>query len=39
LLTALTALMAWRWLEEGREALPFLASIVLFLLGYLGLVI
>ena len=39
LLTALTALMAWRWLEEGREAVPFLASIVLFLLGYLGLVI
>jgi cytochrome bd ubiquinol oxidase subunit II len=39
LLTALTALMAWRWLEERREALPFLASIVLFLLGYLGLVI
>jgi cytochrome d ubiquinol oxidase subunit II len=39
LLTALTALMAWRWLEERREALPFLASIILFLLGYLGLVI
>jgi cytochrome bd ubiquinol oxidase subunit II len=39
LVTALTALMAWRWLEERREALPFLASIVLFLLGYLGLVI
>ena len=31
--------MAWRWLEERREELPFLASIVLFLLGYLGLVI
>jgi cytochrome d ubiquinol oxidase subunit II len=39
LVTAVTALMAWRWLEERREALPFLASIVLFLLGYLGLVI
>jgi cytochrome d ubiquinol oxidase subunit II len=39
LLTALTALMAWRWLEAGREILPFFASIVLFLLGYLGLVI
>jgi cytochrome bd ubiquinol oxidase subunit II len=39
LLTALTALMAWRWLEQRREALPFLASIILFLLGYLGLVI
>ena len=39
LVTALTALLAWRWLEEGREMLPFLASIGLFLLGYLGLVI
>jgi cytochrome bd ubiquinol oxidase subunit II len=39
LVTALTAWMAWRWLDERREALPFLASIVLFLLGYLGLVI
>jgi cytochrome d ubiquinol oxidase subunit II len=39
LLTAFTALMAWRWLDQRREALPFLAAIVLFLLGYLGLVI
>jgi cytochrome d ubiquinol oxidase subunit II len=39
LLTAFTALAAWRWLDERREVLPFLASIVLFLLGYLGLVI
>jgi cytochrome d ubiquinol oxidase subunit II len=39
LLTGLTALMAWHWLDERREALPFLASIALFLLGYLGLVI
>jgi cytochrome d ubiquinol oxidase subunit II len=39
LLTALTALMAWRWLDERREALSFLAVIALFLLGYLGLVI
>jgi cytochrome d ubiquinol oxidase subunit II len=39
LVTALTALLAWRWLEDRREVLPFLASIVLFLLGYLGLVI
>ncbi len=38
-LTALTALMAWRWLEAGREIPPFLASIALFLFGYLGLVI
>jgi cytochrome d ubiquinol oxidase subunit II len=39
LVTALTALMAWRWLEGGRDIPPFLASIALFLLGYLGLVI
>ena len=39
LVTALTALMAWRWLDAGREVPPFLASIALFLLGYLGLVI
>ena len=39
LVTAFTALLAWRWLEARREVLPFLASIVLFLLGYLGLVI
>jgi cytochrome d ubiquinol oxidase subunit II len=39
LLTALTALLAWRWLDERREVPPFLASIALFLLGYLGLVI
>ena len=39
LVTALVAYLDWRWLEERREALPFLASIVLFLLGYLGLVI
>jgi cytochrome d ubiquinol oxidase subunit II len=37
--TGLTALLAWRWLHSGREVLPFLASIMLFLLGYLGLVI
>jgi cytochrome d ubiquinol oxidase subunit II len=39
LLTALTAFMIWRWLEGGRDIPPFLASIGLFLLGYLGLVI
>jgi cytochrome bd ubiquinol oxidase subunit II len=39
LLTLLTALMAWRWLDQRREVLPFLASIALFLFGYLGLVI
>jgi cytochrome d ubiquinol oxidase subunit II len=39
LMTAATAYAIWRWLERGREVLPFLASIALFLLGYLGLVI
>jgi cytochrome d ubiquinol oxidase subunit II len=38
-MTALTAWMAWRWLAQGRELLPFLASILLFLFGYLGLAI
>jgi cytochrome bd-type quinol oxidase subunit 2 len=37
--TALTALAAWRWLSQGREVPPFLAAITLFMLGYLGLVI
>jgi cytochrome d ubiquinol oxidase subunit II len=39
LITALVALMAWRWLEQGRDVRPFLAAIVLFMLGYAGLVI
>jgi cytochrome bd ubiquinol oxidase subunit II len=39
IVTALTAYLAWRWLEAGRDAPPFLASIVLFVLGYMGLVI
>src|SRR5713226_5835531 len=37
--TALVAFAAWRWIESGREALPFLAAIALFLLGYLGLLV
>jgi cytochrome bd ubiquinol oxidase subunit II len=37
--TALTAYLAWRWIEAGRDALPFLATIALFLLGFLGLAI
>jgi cytochrome d ubiquinol oxidase subunit II len=37
--TAFVAFKAWRWLENGRDVPPFLATIVLFLLGYLGLVI
>jgi len=39
LLTAATAFAAWRGLERDRDGLPFVASIVLFLLGYLGIVI
>jgi cytochrome bd ubiquinol oxidase subunit II len=38
-LTALTAYAIWRYLETGREIPPFLATIALFLFGYLGLVI
>ena len=34
-----TAFMLWRWLEQGRDIPPFLATVALFLLGYLGLVI
>jgi cytochrome d ubiquinol oxidase subunit II len=37
--TALVSFALWRCLETGREVLPFLASIALFLLGYLGLLI
>jgi cytochrome d ubiquinol oxidase subunit II len=37
--TALIAFATWRWLEQRREVRPFLATIALFLLGYLGLVI
>jgi cytochrome d ubiquinol oxidase subunit II len=37
--TAITAYLLWRWIENGREIPPFLAAVVLFLLGYLGLVI
>lgn len=39
LVTALVAYLLWRWLGKGRDALPFIATIALFLLGYLGLVI
>jgi cytochrome d ubiquinol oxidase subunit II len=38
-LTALIAFACWRSLEKGRDVLPFVATIALFLLGYLGLVI
>jgi len=39
LLTALLAYAAWRWLDAGREVPPFLATMGLFLLGFLGLAI
>jgi cytochrome bd ubiquinol oxidase subunit II len=39
LITILIAYLAWRWIETGREVPPFLATIALFLLGFLGLVI
>ena len=38
-ITALTAYLAWRWLETGRDIPPFIAAIVLFMLGYAGLAI
>jgi cytochrome bd ubiquinol oxidase subunit II len=37
--TLLIAFAAWRWIDSGHDVLPFLASIALFLLGYLGLLI
>ena len=39
LLTALTAFVAWRSLRRGGDTVPFVATIGLFLLGFLGLVI
>ena len=38
-ITALVAVLAWRWLDSGRDIRPFFAAIILFLLGYAGLVI
>lgn len=38
-ITALVAFACWHWIERGREVPPFLASIALFMLGYVGLVI
>jgi cytochrome d ubiquinol oxidase subunit II len=37
--TVLVGYLEWRWLEARRDVLPFLATMALFLLGYLGLVI
>jgi cytochrome bd ubiquinol oxidase subunit II len=39
IITALVAFADWRFIEARRDVAPFLASITLFLLGYLGLVI
>jgi len=39
ILTVLVALFAWRSIAARRAAAPFLASIALFLLGYIGLVV
>ena len=39
LLTALTAFAAWRSLRQGGDNVPFIATIGLFLLGFLGLAI
>jgi cytochrome d ubiquinol oxidase subunit II len=39
IVTMLVAFVAYRWLDAGRETGPFLLAIVLFLLGYMGLVI
>jgi cytochrome bd ubiquinol oxidase subunit II len=39
IVTMLVAFVQWRCIEARRDAAPFLASIALFLLGYLGLVI
>lgn len=39
LAAALVAYATWRWLERGYQALPFVGAILLFLLGYAGLVI
>jgi len=38
-ITGLIAYGLWRSIEARRDVLPFVASIALFLLGYLGLVI
>lgn len=39
LVTALVGYLVFVWLNRGDEVKPFLGSVVLFLLGYLGLVI
>lgn len=39
LAAVLLAYIVWRAIEQGREAVPFFGTILLFLLGYAGLVI
>jgi cytochrome bd ubiquinol oxidase subunit II len=39
ILTALIAIAEWRWIGQRRHVGPFLATIALFVLGYIGLVI
>lgn len=39
ILTALAAVIAWRGIESGAEVSPFLATIALFLLGFVGLAV
>ena len=39
IVTLLVAWATWHWLEAKRTVLPFFATIVLFLLGYFGLVV
>jgi cytochrome d ubiquinol oxidase subunit II len=39
LLTAFTSYRLWRGLEDGRHVQPFILAIVLFLLGFLGLIV
>lgn len=39
LLTAAAAFACWRGLTTGREVMPFLSAVALFLLGFLGLAI
>ena len=39
ILTACVALVCWYGLVKGREAMPFLSAIGLFMLGFLGLLI
>ena len=39
LLTAFVCWRIWKAIEDGREVAPFLLSIALFLLGFLGLAI